>query len=66
MAEKVLTPGEIARFLGVDPRTVRKWIAIGHMRARRVTTKNGAIRYYVRRSEIEKSEARSPGMRESR
>jgi len=39
-----MTSGDIARMLGVDPKTVHNWANRGHLRGRR--TKGGHLRFY--------------------
>lgn len=41
--EELLTPGEVARLFGVDPKTVTRWAAAGKLTARR--TLGGHRRY---------------------
>jgi len=39
-----MTSGDIARMLGVDPKTIHNWVRQGHLRGRR--TKGGHLRFY--------------------
>jgi excisionase family DNA binding protein len=57
--ERELTPAAVAQLVGCHPRTVRRWIHWGHIRARTVTTKSGVTRYRISSSEIERSRIRS-------
>jgi hypothetical protein len=57
--ERELTPAAVARILGRDPRTIRKWIEWGHLRARKIRTAAGAFRYFIAPAEIERSRRRS-------
>lgn len=41
--DELMTPGEVARLFGVDPKTVSRWAAAGKLRARR--TLGGHRRY---------------------
>lgn len=42
-SDELLTPGEVARLFGVDPKTVSRWAAAGRLRAQR--TLGGHRRY---------------------
>lgn len=42
--DELLTPGEVARLFGVDPKTVTRWAAAGKLTARRTL---GGHRRYV-------------------
>ncbi|MFD0889710.1 BldC family transcriptional regulator [Streptosporangium algeriense] len=47
--ERLLTPGEVARIFGVDPKTVNRWALTGRMPS--VRTPSGQRRY--RQSDID-------------
>lgn len=48
--EELLTPGQVARMFGVDPKTVTRWAQTGKLDA--IRTLGGHRRY--RRSEVER------------
>lgn len=49
----LMTTTEVAAFFEVHPKTVRGWIAAGHLPALRTPTTSGRGRIRVRRSAVE-------------
>lgn len=47
-----LSPDDAAKVLHVTPRTVRKFITIGLLRASRTRNGGGSVRYIIPRSEL--------------